>query len=136
MASFQAVGFIDCIKYIPNQGGCFVFLSEFKKGFKRKNGTKVEDRYLTWKIIFKQGLVKYISEHFGNGMLVEVKGEVLPYTIEHGEVRDDGCSVIGQCINLTSYPRYTVKQEMRMIKDSQLQDGAKPDLDAYEQPDF
>lgn len=135
MASFQVVGYIDTIKYIPNQGGCFVFVSEYKRGFRRKDGTKVEDKYLSWKCIFKQGLVKYINEHFGNGMLVEVKGEVLPYSVEQQKMVD-GYSVIGQCINMASYPKATVKKELRMMKESQEMSDEKPNIEAYNEPDF
>lgn len=134
MASFQVTGFISNIKY--QNGFCFVFVDEYKKGYKKKDGTTVDDKYIAWKIIFKQGLVKYISEHFGNGMLVEVKGEVFPYAIEH-EKMVDGVSVIGQTINIASFPRASVKHELRMIKESQeSSDGETPNLDAYNRPDF
>lgn len=133
MASFQVTGFISNIKY--QSGFCFVFIDEYKKGYRKRDGTTVDDKYLSWKCIFKQGLVKYISDHFGNGMLVEVKGEVLPYAIEH-EKLVDGYSVIGQCINLTSYPRSSAKQEIRMMKESQETDGEKPNLESFNQPDF
>jgi hypothetical protein len=68
-------------------------------------------------------------------MLVEVKGEVLPYAIEHGQTVE-GVSVIGQTCNMYSYPRYNAKQETKMIKESQLASGEQPDLDSYNQPDF
>ena len=135
MASFSVIGFIDTIKYLPNQGGCFVFVSEFKKGYKKSNGEVVDDKYLSWKVIFKHGLVKYINNHFNNGMLVEIKGEVLPYAIDK-ETIVQGYSVIGQTINLFSFPRSGVRQEQRMLKDSLDYDGDKPDLDEYNRPDF
>ena len=133
MASFGCIGFIDTIKYLPD--ACLVFLSEFRKGYRKKDGTIVDDKYLSWKCVFKPYFKKYISDHFGNGMLVEVKGEVLPYAIEH-EKLIDGYSVIGQCINLTSYPRSSAKQEIRMMKESQETDGEKPNLESFNQPDF
>jgi hypothetical protein len=68
-------------------------------------------------------------------MLIEVKGEVLPYAIEHGQAVE-GVSVIGQTCNLYSYPRYNAKQEVKMIKESQLASNEKPDLESYNQPDF
>lgn len=135
MASFQLVGYIDTIKYIKNGGGCFVFVSEFKKGYKKKDGTVVEDKYHQWKCIFKQGLVKYITEHFGNGMLVEIKGEVLPFAKE-GDKLLEGYSVIGQCINMASYPRAFAKQEYRMIKESLSNSDEKPDLEGFNERDF
>ena len=135
MANITIIGFIDNVKYLPNQGGCFVFVSEFKKGYKKANGDIVDDKYLSWKIIFKQGLVTYINNHFGNGMLVEIKGEVLPYAIDK-ETIVQGYSVIGQTMNLFSFPRSSVRMEAKMVKDSQMHGSAKPDLDAYNQPDF
>ena len=134
MASFQCTGFISNISY--RQGFCFVFLSEFKKGYKKKDGSRVEDKNLIWKCIFKQGLVKYISDHFSSGMLVEVKGEVLPYAIEQGNVVEGSYSVIGQCINIASFPRSSVQHEMKMIKESEMNSEDKPDIESYMQPDF
>lgn len=135
MASYQVVGFIENIKYLPNRGGCLVFVSEFKRGYKKQDGSIVDDKYLSWKCIFKQGLVKYINEHFSNGMLVEVKGEIMPYAIEK-EHLVDGYSVIGQTINVASFPRASVKQEQRMIKDSQMHASETPDLEGFNAPDF
>lgn len=135
MANITIIGFVDNIKYLPNQGGCFVFVSEFKKGYKKSNGEVVEDKYLSWKVIFKQGLVKYINNHFNNGMLVEIKGEVFPYAIDK-ETIVQGYSVIGQCMNLASYPRSTVKMEQNLIKESLLHGSEIPNIDEYNKPDF
>ena len=135
MASYQVVGFIENIKYLPNKGGCLVFVSEFKKGYKKPDGAIVDDKYLSWKCIFKQGLVKYINEHFNNGMLVEIKGEIMPYAIEK-ETIVQGYSVIGQCMNLASYPRSTVKMEQNLVKESLLHGSEIPNIDEYKKPDF
>jgi hypothetical protein len=135
MANITIIGFVDNIKYLPNQGGCFVFVSEFKKGYKKSNGEVVDDKYLSWKVIFKQGLVKYINNHFNNGMLVEIKGEVFPYAIDK-ETIVQGYSVIGQCMNLASYPRSTVKMEQNLVKESLLHGSEIPNIDEYKKPDF
>ena len=135
MAAINIIGFIDTVKYLPNNGGGFVFVSEFKKGYTKANGDVVEDKYLSWKVIFKQGLVNYINNHFNNGMLVEVKGDVLPYAIDKENIVQ-GYSVIGQTINLFSFPRSSVRQEQRMIKESQLHATAIPDIDKHNEPDF
>ena len=135
MANITIIGFVDNIKYLPNQGGCFVFVSEFKKGYKKSNGEVVDDKYLSWKVIFKQGLVKYINNHFNNGMLVEIKGEVFPYAIDK-ETIVQGYSVIGQCMNLASYPRSTVKMEQNIVKESLLHGSEIPNIDEYKKPDF
>lgn len=133
MASVNIIGFIDKVKYLPDS--VLVFVSEFKKGFRRKDGTIVDDKYMSWKTIWKPYFRKYITEHFNDGMLVEIKGDILPYAIDHDKIID-GYSCIGQCINLFSFPRSSVKQEMRMQKESQLHSDGTPNLDAYNEPDF
>ena len=133
MASFYVVGFFESVKVLPDS--CILFLSEYKKGYRKSDGTIVDDKYVSWKIIYKGYFIKYITSHFSKGMLVEVKGEVLPYAIEHGQAVE-GVSVIGQTCNVYSYPRYSAKIEKKMIKDSQLASDEKPDLESYMQSDF
>lgn len=135
MAAIQLVGAIDSVKFLPNNGGCFVFISEFKRGYKKGNGEIVNDKYISWKVIYKAGMTKYISDHFNKGMIVEVKGEVFPYAIDHEKIVD-GISVIGQTLNMFSMPRSTFRQEQRMIHQSQASVVETPDLDTYNQPDF
>lgn len=133
MADFTVIGYINNIKYL--QDSCLVFLDEFRKGFRKKDGTIVDDKYLSWKCIFKPYFKKYINEQFNQGMLVQVKGEIMPYAIEK-EHLVDGYSVIGQTINVASYPRASVKQEAKMIKDSQMHASETPDLEGFNSPDF
>ena len=133
MASFQCIGFIDAIKIL--QDSCILFLSEYKKGYRKTDGTVVDDKYHSWKVIFKGYFIKYLTTHFGKGMLVEVKGDIIPYSIEHGEIIE-GYSVMGQTCNVFSYPRYAVKQERKMIKESQMNNNETPDLESYNKPDF
>ena len=133
MASFEVTGFISAVKYQPDT--VMVFIDEFKRGYKKQSGEIVDDKYHSWKIIYKPYFKKYISEHFNNGMLVKVKGEVMPYAIERNEIVD-GYSVIGETINLASYPRSSVRREIRMMKESQENSTEAPNLEAYNQPDF
>lgn len=133
MASFEVIGLVNTIKYMPDH--CLVFIDEFKKGYKKKDGTRVEDRYISWKCIFKPYFKKYINEHFSNGMLVQVKGEVMPYAIDHDRLVD-GYSVIGQTINIASYPKSMLKQERRMIKESLENSNERPNLQDHLMPDF
>lgn len=133
MADFTVIGYINNVKYL--QDSCLVFINEFRKGFRKKDGTIVDDKYLSWKCIFKPYFKKYINEHFNQGMLVQVKGEIMPYAIEK-EHFVDGYSVIGQTINVSSFPRASVKQEQRMIKDSQMHASETPDLEGFNAPDF
>lgn len=133
MADFTVIGFINTIKYL--QDSVLVFVDEFKKGYKKNNGEIVEDKYFSWKCVFKPYFKKYVNEHFSNGMLVQIKGEIIPYAIQNKSITD-GYSVLGQTINLYSYPRGSVKQEQRMIKESQMYDTETPNLDEYNKPDF
>ena len=133
MADFSVTGFINQVKYLPD--ACLVFIDEFKKGFRKSDGTIVDDKYMSWRCIFKPYFKKFINEHFNKGMLVQVKGEIMPYAIERDKLVD-GYSVIGQTLNMASFPRASVKQEHRMIKDSQLHASETPDLDDFNAPDF
>lgn len=133
MASWQCVGFVDAVKILPD--ACILFLSEYKKGYKKLDGTIVDDKYHAWKIIFKGYFTKYLTMHFGKGMLVEVKGDIVPYAIEHGQITE-GYSIIGQTCNLFSYPRYSIRQEQKMIKESLGNANEQPDLESFNQPDF
>ena len=133
MADFTVTGFINTVKYLPD--AVLVFIDEFKRGYKKPNGEIVDDKYLSWKCVFKPYFKKFVNEHFANGMLVQVKGEILPYAIQNQNIVD-GYSVLGQCINLASFPRASVKQENKMIKESQMHDTATPNLDDYNKPDF
>lgn len=133
MASFEVTGFINTIKYLPDH--CLVFIDEFKKGYKKKDGSRIDDRYITWKCIFKPYFKGYIVNHFNNGMLVQVKGEVMPYAIDHEKVVE-GCSVIGQTINIASFPKSMIKQEAKMIKESLENTKEMPNLQEHMRPDF
>lgn len=133
MAAFQLIGFINTIKYLPD--ALLVYVDEYKRGYKKQDGTIVSEKYMTWKIIFKSYFRKYVSAHFGDGMLVEIKGDILPYAIEKDKLIE-GYSVIGQTINMASYPKSTVKREIKMIKDSQSSTDEIPDLESYIEPDF
>lgn len=135
MAAITIIGIIDSIKYLSNNTGCFVFLSEFKKGYRKSDGTRVEDKYLSWKCIFKQGLVKYINTHFSNGMVVEVKGDAIPYAIAQDKIVD-GYSVLGQTINMFSVPHTYHRQEQRMVKESLEHGTGTPDLESFQENDF
>lgn len=133
MADFSVIGYIRAITY--KEDSVFVFLEEYKKGYKKPNGERVDDKYLDWKCIFKPYFKGYVSKHFSNGMLVQVKGEVMPYAIEHEKIVE-GYSVLGQTINLASFPRSTVRNEIRAIKESQIHSSGTPDLASYQEEDF
>lgn len=136
MADIQILGFIRQVKYL--QDGCLVFIDEYKNGYKRSSdGAVVESKFLSWVCVFKSYFKRYISEHFGNGMLVQVKGEALPYAVAHGE-SVSGYTVIGQTLNMASYPKSGAKAEIRRVKDglANADDVGVPDLGGYKESDF
>jgi len=133
MNRFVLQGFINTIKFQPE---CvLIMVDEYRKGYTKTNGEKVDDKYLSWKVIFKPALRQYISKFFNRGMLVDIDAEMYPYAIEHGK-QVDGYSCLGLCINVASYPRASVKQELKMIKDSQEASTEQPNLDDFKQEDF
>jgi hypothetical protein len=133
MASFECIGFISNIKY--QEDSVIMLLDEYHKGYRKHDGTTVDDKYVTYKTIWKQYFKKYIFQHFSEGMLVQVKGEMLPYAIEHNE-KVGGYSILGQVVNMFSYPRASARNEMKMIKESQMNDTSTPNLEDYNTPDF
>lgn len=112
-----------------------MYLSEFRKGYKRKDGVKVADKYYQWRVIFKQSFVKYISEHFANGLMVEIKGDASPFAVVQGK-EVEGYSVLGQTINIFGYPSASQMLEKKIIEQSQETSSGVPDVAAYNEPDF
>lgn len=135
MADIIIRGFLDKIHFLPNQSGGILQVSEFRKGYRKGNGVIVDDKYITWKVLFKHGQASFVNKYFNTGMLVKVKGEVLPYAIEHDNILE-GYTVLMDSCSVDSYPRSGVKRELSMIKDSQLHGNGTPDLDSYNEPDF
>ena len=135
MADIQIYGHIANIKY---QKECIlIFIDERKRGYRKHDGTVVNDTILSWKCIFSRNEKKreYIDKYFNTGMLVKVKGEVLPYATEQGNIAD-GYSVLVQTINVAAYPSNNLRHEQKMQKESQLHSNGTPDLESYNEPDF
>lgn len=134
MANITIIGTIERMHYLPNS--VIVTINEYKRGYKeKKSGKVVDDRIYTWKTIWKPYFKNFFNTQFNDGMVVEVKGDVIPYAIEHNEIVD-GYSIIGQTMNLFSMPKLGLKQEKKMMKESQLTNTEVPDLDEYNTPDF
>lgn len=133
MADFQVIGYINTIKYLPD--ACILFVDEYKNGYTKKNGEKVQDAYWSWRCIFKAYFKDFVNKHFSRGMLVQVKGEIKPFTLVNDDIQD-GYSVIGQTINLYSYPRYGTKLEKKNIKESELHSIGTPNIEEYMKDDF
>jgi len=111
-----------------------VVISEPKNGYKKSDGTIVEPRILTWKCVFNNNSKGVITKFFNRGSYVVVKGDIVPYAMDKGEVVD-GYSVLGQSINYGALPR-NLRTETRAIKDSQTHSQGMPDVRTYRQPDF
>ena len=133
MASWESISFINTIKYL--QDAVIVYLDEFHAGYKKSDGTRVEDKYLSFKTVWKPYFKKYIADHFSDGMLVHVKGDMLPYEMRQGQYID-GYTIIGEHITRASFPRFDVKKEQRMMKESQEHSSGTPNLEDYNTPDF
>lgn len=133
MNRFILQGFINTIKYLPD--ACLLFIDDYEAGFQRPNGEIVDDKYMSWKVIFPNGMKPFINKYFGNGMLVDIVAKMKPYEIEQEKIVE-GYSCLGLSIQKASYPRSAVKQERKMVKESLLHSSGTPDLDAYNEPDF
>lgn len=134
MASWETNAFVSQVKYLPS-GSVLVFLDEYHSGYKRGDGVVVEEKYVTFKTVWKPYFRKYINEHFNVGMYVNVKGDMLPYAIEQ-DVVVDGYTIIGQTINLASFPKGSLRREIKMKKESELHSIGEPDVDGYLDSDF
>lgn len=128
------VGHIEGIKYADKSA--IVTASEIRKGYKRKDGVKIDDELITFKFIFKPYFKNYLAAHFTKGMYVKIKGTMLPYAINHDGEMIDGYSIIGQTIDIAAYPTKYVRSEKRIIKESLAKSDETPDLNAYTFPDF
>ena len=126
-------GTISAVKYL--ESSCVVYVDEYRKGYKKSNGDTVSEKNFQWKVVFKPYFKGYISKHFGEGMVVEIDAEMLPYAISNGNIIE-GYSCLGKSIDISSYPKSGAKQELRMIKDSQENGIGRPDLESYQEPDF
>lgn len=135
MADFQVLGHISAIRYLPE---CIlIFVDEVKSGYRKQDGTIVDDKILNWKCMFSGNANKrtYINKFFNKGMLVQVKGEIYPYAIENGKMVD-GVSVFIQTINRASYPKSFVRMEQKMIKESMESSDERPNIESFNAPDF
>lgn len=135
MADWSAEGHIMEVKYLPT---CIlIFFDEYRRGYTKPNGEVVKPSIWSWKCIFSGNESKriYITKYFNRGDYVKIKGEIAPFSVENKEVVE-GNSVYVQTINKIAYPRKMLKQEIRMIKESQRNSDEEPNLEAYNGDDF
>jgi hypothetical protein len=133
MNRFILTGEIRTIKYLPDS--IVLYIDDMERGYKRADGVIVDDIFFTWKVVFSKNYKNFIVKFFNEGVLVDIDAKMRPFAVERGEsVR--GYSCLGLSIQRSSYIKRNAKQELKMIKDSQLASSEQPDLDAYNQPDF
>lgn len=130
MADVTLYGHIVGIRYTENN--VIVSVSEFQKGYRKKNGELVNDSVYTYVVGFPPYFKTYIADHFGKGMLVKIKGVMLPFGKEGAE----GYTINGQTINLASYPSNSSVKENKMLKESQSHAVGTPNLSEFEKEDF
>lgn len=134
MASFTLHGHVESVRYTENS--VIVTISEVRIGYRDGNGRIVDNEILMWKVLFPKGMQSYISKFFSKGILVDVYGIPKPYAKDKDGNLVDGYTILGKSIDRAAYQRTSTKLEKRLIKDSQLASGEKPDLESYNQPDF
>ena len=134
MADFTVTGHIEAIRYTTS--AVAVVLTERRLGYKKKDGTIVDNALITWCVFFATYFRKYVSEHFMKGSYVKIKGTVLPYSKDENGKSVDGCTVLGQTIDLAPYPAKAALRDKKLIKDSQIHDIGTPDLAGYKEEDF
>lgn len=128
------LGHIDGVKFSDN--AVFVIASEKLVGYKKKDGTIVNPEVCTYTFIFKPYFRKYIAEHFSSGMLVKIKGTMLPYAKDHQGNNIDGFTLLGQTIDIAAYQTSTAKIERKRMYDSKKVDMGMPNVEEYQQDDF
>lgn len=134
MADFTLYGFIEGIRY--SDASASVSVSERKLGYKKKDGTYVDEELLTYRVIFKEYFKKYLATNFSEGMLVKVKGTLLPYAKDRDGKSTDGYTMLGQTIDREAYPKSTSRLDHKMVKESVLHGNGTPDLESYRSDDF
>lgn len=130
----QFVGHIDGIRFTDK--AVLVTASEKRRGYKAKNGTKIDDEIVTFHFIFKSYFRKYISEHFSSGTLVKIKGWMLPYSRDKEGNFVDGYTIVGQTIDIAPYPSNAMRFEKKIIRESTRKSSEMPDMEAFNEEDF
>lgn len=133
MNRFILTGEIRTIKYLPDS--IVLYIDDMERGYKRTDGVIVDDIFFSWKVVFSNNYKNFIVKFFNEGMLVDIDAKMRPFAVERGE-SVQGYSCLGLSIQRSSYIKRYVKQEIKMVKDSQLASTETPDLESYNSPDF
>lgn len=127
------LGHIEGLKF--TEKAVIVVASEQRHGYKKNDGTFVRDEILSFSFIFKTYFKSYIASHFSKGMLVKIKGTMLPYAKDHQGKTIDGYTLLGQTIDIATYQTNNARVEKKMIDASAMSD-AQPDLESFIESDF
>jgi hypothetical protein len=106
-----------------------------ERGYKRADGVTVDDMFFSWKVVFSNNYKKFIVKFFNEGMLVDIDAKMRPFAVERSE-SVQGYSCLGLSIQRSSYIKRNAKQELKMIKESQLASNEHPNLEDFNTPDF
>ena len=129
MADISLLGHIEGIRYV--ESGVIMRISERRAGYRRKDGSRVKDEVLFFRVMFKSFLRNYIQTYFDVGSLVKVKGTVWPYyKTADGEIHE-GITILGQTLDIASYPSRDAVRDKRVLKESSGVDMGEPDLDGF-----
>lgn len=134
MADITLYGHIEGIRY--NTKSVLVVLSEYRCGFVRRNGERVSEELLTFRVVFNANSRSYISSYFSVGNLVKVRGSLLPYVKRKDGTFGEGYTILGQLLELAAYPKRSAGMERRMLKESVAHPCGEPDVDSFMDDDF
>lgn len=134
MADVTLYGHIEGIRY--KEKSIFVTVSEYRCGFVRRDGERVPEELLTFVVVFLASSRKYISSYFKVGSLVKVRGSLLPYVKKRDGTLAEGCTILGQLIELATYPKRSALVEKSAVRDSGEHPCGVPSVDSYLEDDF
>lgn len=134
MADVTLYGHVEGIRY--REKCVFVTVSEYRCGFTRRDGERVGEELLTFRVVFLASSRKYISTYFSIGNLVKVRGTLLPYVKKKDGECVEGYTILGQLIELATYPKRAALKERRVLKESGENPCGVPDVDEYLDDDF
>lgn len=128
------LGHIEGIRYIETS--VIVTASERRQGYKKKDGTFVNDETLSYIFIFKPYFKSYIASHFSKGMLVKIKGIMLPYAKDSQGNTIEGYTLLGQTIDMATYQTNNMRVERKIMMSGKNGGEDAPDLERYKESDF
>lgn len=134
MVDVLMFGFVESIRC--NDNFVVMKVSVRRNGYKKKDGTVVGSEVYVYRVLFMSYMRKYISEHFASGVLVKIKGTLLPFSRNGAGEVVDGYTIFGQTCERGSYPSWTARLGQKMVKESMDSDVGVPDVDSFLADDF